>query len=304
MRTANRRRSTILLKKSQRLPVYKSMTCRFEYRSLPRKELLLKKGVIYTQNTMDGEVLDANTEFLIGSVTKVFTVLTLVILSGLGMLCLDDPVDQYVKSKFDDFSRITIRDIINHKAGLVRDGEKFPSRYPNASKAFNAQYTGSILTLRIGTFSYSNIGYMLLGKIIEEVTGKTYISAFRQYIFDPLRMQHTRPGPSSLTTYHKWKPLTDEEILYTYSTGTAGSLHSTIADLCRFANGVWTLLNKTEIKEFKSLYICEKIKDQIQIYHNGGIRGGESVFKAFYDSRTLELLRVKISLKASSDGID
>jgi D-alanyl-D-alanine carboxypeptidase len=139
------------------------------------------------------------------SITKVVTAMCILQLEEKGKLKLEDQVIQYlpffkVKYPSTTSKTITILDLLNHSSGLPNpqfdlfrwihyEGEPAKNQTEMIKKVF-PKY--SKLIFEPGNHSeYSNIGYMILGAIIEEVTGQTYEDYVRQNILIPLEMKHT-----------------------------------------------------------------------------------------------------------------
>ncbi|HEV8371090.1 MAG TPA: serine hydrolase domain-containing protein [Pyrinomonadaceae bacterium] len=133
--------------------------------------------------------------FLIGSLTKAFTaVLTLQEVAA-GHISLDEPAVTYWK-EFPDPSggKITVRHLLTHRSGLkhwgaVRDFLDSRARLQQEQADIVALYAGKGLSFAPGTDEdYSSIGYMVLGILLEKVTGKPYGALLQERIFKPLGM--------------------------------------------------------------------------------------------------------------------
>jgi CubicO group peptidase (beta-lactamase class C family) len=150
-----------------------------------------------------------NTQFLLASVTKQFTAMAIMILAEQRKLQFDDTLAKFCP-EFPGYAQtITIRNLLNHTAGLTEysellvgkvDDEKYfrSSKSPPAAHEFTAAEALQALsrqqTLRFSPgdkFEYSNSGYVVLGQIIERVTGKRYAEFLKETIFDPLGMHDT-----------------------------------------------------------------------------------------------------------------
>jgi len=117
----------------------------------------------------------------IGSLTKQFTAAAILKLEMQGKLSTDDKITKYFQNVPPDKSEITIHTLLRHSTGLPGgvggDYEKI------GEKEFVEKVLGSPLGFPVGTrFSYSNVGYSLLGLIIEKVSGQTY----EQYLYENL----------------------------------------------------------------------------------------------------------------------
>lgn len=268
------------------------------------KQVLLRGSKIYRLNNIDEQLLDQDSEFPIGSVTKLFTALLVLILEGRKLLNIDDTVDVYVDStEYDDFSQITIRQVLNHEAGLKRMPKEYVQlKYKSATQVFNKYTDEKYITLPIGVKNYSNWGYILLGKIIETITGSTYRALYRQYITDPLGMKHTKVGEGKVDLYFQDKPLCAKLINEKYFASSAGGLYSTVADLYKFASGFWNLLGREGAERFRSLTFCKENLSRLAIDYTGHIPGGYCQYEAKYDPRTLEFQSLRLSMYTNYDG--
>jgi CubicO group peptidase (beta-lactamase class C family) len=141
---------------------------------------------------------DINTKFSIASLTKSMASLLVIKLVQEGKLSLSDTVDKYLDYfPKDKASKISIKDLLGHRSGLPRqfvlpgwrDGKY--DRFNN--KVEYAKLIGELaLIAEPGEhYQYTNLGYFLLGLIVEEATKTTYKSALNHYIFAPLKMDNT-----------------------------------------------------------------------------------------------------------------
>jgi CubicO group peptidase (beta-lactamase class C family) len=194
-----------------------------------------------------------DTKFNLGSINKIFTRVAIEQLSVAGTLRLDDTIDRYLPDyPADKGRRITIRQLLEHRAGT---GDVFNARFDQARAGLHAigDWVNLIrdqpLDFEPGTRQeYSNAGYVLLGAIIEKVSGETYFDYVRAHIFEPAGMHGTDSWavdasvPNRATGYTRrgggaWQP----------NTGTlpargssAGGGYSTLDDLRRFAEALST----------------------------------------------------------------
>lgn len=147
----------------------------------------------------DRQPVETDTQFAIGSVSKQFTCAGILLLAEEGKLSVQDKVAKYYPNltRADD---ITLLDLMNHVSG-------YPDYYPldfvdrRMRRAIEPdellrQYAGGKLDFEPGTrYSYSNTGYVLLGRVIEKVTGETYGKFLSRRILQPLGMNQTFHEP-------------------------------------------------------------------------------------------------------------
>ena len=139
-----------------------------------------------------------DTYFMLGSLTKSFTALAVLKLIEQGKIDPNIDIKNYVpgfsiKSLYDGETLITVNHLLAHTSGLMIDyyvhltGEK---KYSNAD--FLSQLRKEYLCFKPGSAcKYSNIGYRLLGMIIEQVTGERFESYLEKEVFKPLGLNHS-----------------------------------------------------------------------------------------------------------------
>jgi CubicO group peptidase (beta-lactamase class C family) len=207
-------------------------------------QLVLVKG--YGKRSLaDRRPVEDDTLFAIGSVSKQFTCAAVLLLAEAGKLSIHDPVAKY----YPDLTRakdITLLDLMNHTSG-------YPDYYPLDFLDRRLQrridpdellrrYAGGKLDFEPGTrWSYSNTGYILLGRVIEKVSDQSLGEFLARRIFKPLGMEHTfyelTESDSRLATGYTTFLLSDPESVAPESNGWlggAGGIYSTPADLAKW----------------------------------------------------------------------
>ncbi|MBI5384684.1 MAG: beta-lactamase family protein [Verrucomicrobia bacterium] len=193
----------------------------------------------------DGRLADTNTLFAIGSVSKQFTCACILLLAEDGKLSVQDPVAKF----FPDLSRakdITLLDLMNHVAGYP---DYYPLDFVDRRMAQPIQeddllrrYAGGKLDFEPGSKrSYSNTGYILLGRVVEKVSGEPFGAFLTRRIFQPLGMDHTvyEPGPADgrLAQGYTTFALSEPEAIGPEGNGwlgAAGGIYSTPGDLAKW----------------------------------------------------------------------
>lgn len=180
------------------------------------------------------------TRFRIGSNTKQFTAMAILLLQERGKLHVQDHICLYVPDCPQDWQSITIENLLTHTSGIPDyiNSPDFLSFWlkPATPEELVARFKDLPLEFTPGSrFKYSNSGYTLLGYIIERVSGESYAAFLQQNIFTPLKMYNTGydttyPAlPQHATGYYQGyiKPAPyDPTVLY-----AAGALYSTVEDL-------------------------------------------------------------------------
>lgn len=138
--------------------------------------------------------------YRIASITKMFTAAEVLKLAEQRRLSLDDTLDKYLPD-FPGASRIHLRQLLNHTAG-ISDLTKNPQPGFVARKLDTATWLAELATrdpaFAPGTQqSYSNGGYIVLGAVIEKVTGKPWYQAIDDQLLTPLGLRQTRYGDNA-----------------------------------------------------------------------------------------------------------
>lgn len=130
-----------------------------------------------------------DTLFEIGSISKSFTAIALLQLREQGKFDPQQPITRYLPwfSIHSNYRPITGHDIMTHTAGLPRDRDDVPSSLYQAA-GVRDRWTG----YEPGRyFAYSNIGYQIMGYVLQEITRNPYAETVRAHILQPLGMKHS-----------------------------------------------------------------------------------------------------------------
>jgi CubicO group peptidase (beta-lactamase class C family) len=147
-----------------------------------------------------GPAPDADTVFRIASMTKSFTAAVVLLLRDAGALALDDPAADYVpeltglRLPSSDCPRVTIRHLLTMTAGFPADdpwGDRQQGLDPVEFARLLAEGEVRCAWAPGTRFEYSNLGYAILGKVVESATGQDYAQAVRDRLLTPLRLGRT-----------------------------------------------------------------------------------------------------------------
>lgn len=142
------------------------------------------------KNSQENGLNDINTVFDICSITKQFTAAGILKLSMQNKVSVNDNLSKYFDAVPNDKKNITIHQLLTHSSGLVVG---IGGDYETITEEdFLKQVFNSKLISPVGEkFNYSNVGYSLLGLIIEKVSGMDYETFLNVEIFKPSNMYHT-----------------------------------------------------------------------------------------------------------------
>ncbi len=224
-----------------------------------------------------------NTLFNIGSVSKQFTAMGIVLLEEQSKLSFDDNVKKFLPNLPDFGKTITIRQLLHHTSGL-RDLHGLlglagwrPADLETNEDLYRIFENQKELNFSPGDeFSYSNTGYIFLAKIIENVGEISFEKWMKQNIFEPLGMnntyvetQHDRVIPNNATSYYLRNEF--KRAIEYWGYFGSGNMHSTTEDL-----NIWLLNFSAPKKEwesaFKKLLLTTPLNNGFETNYAFGVR--------------------------------
>ena len=139
--------------------------------------------------------IDGNTFFNIASVSKQFTAVAILQLAEAGQLSIEDPVSKYFPEFEADFwQNITIAQLMSHSSGIP-DARKYTREEKiNGDEALSVAYMDTLSFLHFtpgAAYEYINPTFVLLGYIVEKVTGQPFTEYADEHIFKPANMKQT-----------------------------------------------------------------------------------------------------------------
>ena len=152
-------------------------------------KVLLSKG--YSRADWDhGTPNTPHTRFYLGSTTKQFTAMAILILQQRGKLHVHDRLCTYLANCPEAWQPLTIHELLTHTSGIPQLDDSRLSN--NSPEAWIASYDDVRLAFPPGSrYSYCSVCYQILGYVVERASGKPYSEFLQQSIFDPLRMKST-----------------------------------------------------------------------------------------------------------------
>lgn len=275
-------------------------------------KLLLSKG--YGLADLEHSIpITPATAFTVGSMSKQFTAFSIHLLASDGKLSLDDDIRKYVPEVPDFGATITVRHLIHHTSGL-RDyfDLMFMTGWRRDDVATQDDGLSLVKRQRALNFRpgqehmYSNTGYLLLGLIVERVSGRPLADFARARIFEPLGMKHTRflQGYGTLVPGRALSYLANAAGGYEYvavgdSADGAGGLVTTVGDLAlwdrHFDDGrlggqalvaqmqAAGVLDDGKPIDYASGLVVGSYRGQKMIWHGGVIGGFKTIMARFPD---------------------
>ncbi len=192
-----------------------------------------------------------DTKFRLGSLTKQFTAACILLLEERGKLSVNDPVKKYMPDAPAAWDKMTIYNVLTHTAGIP-NFTSFPDYpklmpLPATPEQLVARFRDKPLDFEPGEkWNYSNSGYVLLGYLIEKISGGTYQKFLTENIFTPLGMKDSGYDSNIPVIAHRASgyartPNGIENATFIDMTVpfSAGALYSTTGDLLKWEQGLF-----------------------------------------------------------------
>lgn len=271
--------------------------------------LIVKDGKTIYQNftglsSIAHEVpITKSTRFPIGSITKQFTATSILLLQEEGRLSTEDFIEEYLPEFPQDRYPVRLRHLLVHTSGIPSGSEsktlKRSFRGTSTAQDFRDFIKDEPLLFPPGEQSdYSNNGFILLGLIIEKVSGMSYADFIKSRIFDPLEMNDTQVGDYTdviaqrATGYTRDNEGTVIHAPHHSALFAAGAIISTPSDMNKWAEALFSgriisdkslaeMLKNRELTNGDLLNMgfgweINKIGDQLSYEHSGSQPGYKS----------------------------
>lgn len=268
--------------------------------------VIFEKGYGYKNKSTNARN-DTNTVFQIGSITKQFTSAIILQLAEQNKLSLQDSLAKYIPD-YPNGGKITIENLLTHTAGVYNytNDVNFmvnETAHPINRDSLVNRFKYKPLDFPPGQkFSYSNSGYILLGYIIEKVTGQSYFQVVRQRIFQPLHMDHSGfdfthlRSPDKAIGYTSPDSTTPASIVDSSVSFAAGAIYTTVGDLYKWdlALREGKIINPASqekaytphLSQYGYGWIIGTVDSKRVIEHGGGITGFVSDIRRIPEDET------------------
>lgn len=238
---------------------------------------------------------DGDTKFRLGSLSKQFTAVAVILLNQRGQLDLDAPLKMYLPDAPAAWDGVTVRHLLTHTSGIpnLTAFPDFQARktQPATLDQLIARFRDRPLDFQPGQdWAYSNSGYILLSAVIERVSGQRYAAFVEENLFQPLGMtdsgydDHATILPRRASGYSpSAQGIVNADYVDMSVPQGAGALYSTTHDLLKWEQGLFggRLLNPASLTTLTTpvrnnyamgLSIAPNA-DGAVVRHNGGIEG-------------------------------
>jgi len=238
---------------------------------------------------------DGDTKFRLGSLTKQFTAVSIMLLNQQGKVDLDAPIKTWLPQAPAAWDAVTARHLLSHTAGIPNftafpDYEALKTQ-PATMEQLIARFSDRPLDFAPGArFAYSNSGYILLSAIIEAASGQTYADFVTANLFAPLGMtdsgydRHDAILPRRASGYAPGATgvVNADYVDMSIPTG-AGALYSTTHDLLKWEQGLFggrvlnpqsmTALTTPVRNDYAMGLLVTQADGKKLVWHNGAIEG-------------------------------
>lgn len=279
--------------------------------------MVIRKGRILYERSFGlaeietGRKATPATNYRIASVTKPFTAMAIMMLRDQGKLSLDDPLSKFFPKTAAYGNQVTVRQMLNHTSGLLSYSSLIP---PGTTVPLKDEDVLHMLEKQDSTrfkpgerFSYSNTAYVLLGLIVEQVSGMPFARFLEQRIFRPLKMTNTKLNsltgdiPDRAYGYNlkNGKLLREDQNLTSYLLGDGG-IYSSIRDFYQWDQALYKqkLVKRKTMKEIFTPsswetpvvaygygWYLEKKHRLERVSHSGGTTGFSSYFARYPEKK-------------------
>jgi D-alanyl-D-alanine carboxypeptidase len=251
------------------------------------------------------------TVYKIASVSKQFIATGIMLLVQEGKLGLDDPISKYLEGTPATWKAITIRRLLTHTSGIVREPPGFdPFKVQSDGDVIKSAYN---LPLRFAPgekWEYSNTGYFALAEIIRKVTGLPWGEYLSEKVFRPSGMKTTFTTNTKENLPNRAVGYTDNEKLLKADDWPAlrpsGAFLSTVLDLAKWdavlnsdkilsdstRRQMWTpaKLNNGAAQPYGFGWFLGEISGRKEAHHTGGMPGFRAGFMHFLDGERLTVI--------------
>jgi CubicO group peptidase (beta-lactamase class C family) len=285
-------------------------------------EVLFSKG--YGSANLEWGIPNSpSTKFRLGSITKQFTAASILLLEEHGKLSVDDLVKKHLPEAPAAWDKITIFNLLTHTSGIPSFTE-FPDYvklepFAASAEQLVARFRDKPLAFEPGAkWSYSNSGYVLLGYLIEKITGGSYEKFVRENIFTPLDMKDSGYDSNSAVIARRASGYVNGKSGYENAgfihmsiPHGAGALYSTTEDLLKWERGLFgaRLVSAASLQKmttpFKNDYACGLIVNTAGsrkgFAHGGGIEGFNTELAYYPDDKLTVVVLANVNGQAPGE---
>ena len=262
----------------------------------------------------------------IGSITKQFTAVAVLGLIDSGQVALDDPISRWFPSFPARLRSITVRQLLNQTSGLGRYEARFMLGAPVSMDTVLQVIAAAAPTFAPGEkFGYNNANYVVLGAIIERVSGVSWDRFLASRFLQPLGMRQTgaceiTPADSLIGYMRAGAQPAPRPPMPVMMTSSAGALCSTVHDLARWAHALhsgqllsaesYTWLHTPPAlpdgtpNSYAMGLVSSRVGSHARWWHNGALTSGFHAQLAYYPEDRLTIIVLANAYPAELEAVD
>lgn len=247
------------------------------------------------------------TVYKIGSVSKQFIATGIMLLVQDGKIKLDDSISQYLEGTPESWKPITIRHLLTHTSGIVREAPGFdPLKIQSDADVIKTAYPLPLRFTPGEKYEYCNVGYFSLAEIIRKVSGKSWGDYLGERVFKPLGMNATRPTdmrdlvPNRANGY-VWREGKFQNASIYFALRPSGAFLSTVMDLAKWEDALakekvlrrsvldqmWApvKLNDGKTENYGFGWALDDVRGHKLVGHGGSLPGFRAQYARFVDDK-------------------
>lgn len=245
------------------------------------------------------------TVFKIGSVSKQFIATGIMLLAQDGRLAVDDTVTRYLREAPPTWRGVTLRQLLSHTSGIVREGPAFnPTRVQPDSVVVASAFSESFLFTPGERYEYCNVCYFALADIIRRVSTQPWDQFLSARVFAPLGMTDTRPTTTSTLIPRRARGYIWKDAQFTnaddyVAVRPSGAFLSTVMDLAKWDAALYTdtpltsatraamwspvRLNSGARHPYGFGWLVDSLDGHLRVHHGGALPGFRAEWARFPD---------------------
>jgi D-alanyl-D-alanine carboxypeptidase len=272
---------------------------------------IVKVGAYGLSDVARGTPATPETVYKIGSVSKQFIATAIMLLAQDGRLKVDDPIGKYLDGTPPTWQPITIRHLLTHTGGIVRESPAFdPWKVQSDADVIKAAYPLPLRFTPGSKWEYCNVGYFSLAEIVTKVSGKPWQQFMQERVFKPAGMMVTAPTNVMPTLPNRARGYTGNDNQKQADEWTAlrpsGAFLSTVGDLAKWDALLYTnkFLSEASRREMWTPvrlsdgathpygfgWYTETKNGRNVVWHGGSLPGFRAWFGRFPDERVTVIL--------------
>jgi D-alanyl-D-alanine carboxypeptidase len=250
--------------------------------------------------------------FKIGSVSKQFIATGIMLLVRDGKVRLEDPVTTYFEDAPPAWKAITLRQLLSHTSGLVRESPGFDGlKVQSDADVIRKAYEVPLQSAPGEKWAYCNLGYFILAETIHRVSGQPWPQFMAERVFKPLGMASTRTTDTLDIVPHRasgylFRDSEQHNVGPLLALRPSGAFLSTIADLMKFEAALQrgVVLSKDEqaqmltpmtltdgsATQYGLGWIVDAVRGHRRVRHGGSLPGFRAEYSRYDDSLSIIVL--------------